>query len=249
MDEEKSGQTNAGVEGAPPEPVRTPTPELDNEVDDRGVPLKNRVAELTRKLEDTQERIRRFEEERMNQTTVRPIADSTPQIPSVRKTREQVIEEINLDPEGWIDRKLQERESQKEIVRQQERMKDAEKLIYDKDPSNFRENVTRVVGIINKYRISTANPVDGIQAALEILKNEQKLKDLVSKSTTQQMNDEDKARIDSIKKTQTPTGATSKPQVTSDDSEVYKKRLIESGTEKDATNYFRNTLFNDDKKK
>jgi len=97
-------QTNAVAEGA--EQVEQAVPEAvadEQEVDDRGVPLKNVVAELQRKLEAADERLRRFEE-------VQP-QHVLPQVaqPQIRKkSREEILAEINEDPEGYFERKVEE---------------------------------------------------------------------------------------------------------------------------------------------
>jgi len=94
-----------------------------------------------------------------------------------------------------------------------------------------------------------ANPVDGVKAAMEIYDNEQKLRNIVNKGIKQQSTDKDKARVNEIKKNQTVPGSKPTPQVNKNvDSDVYRKKAIETGGDKDMLQYIRNSMFSDDKK-
>lgn len=242
------GSTNAQVEGAVPEQTDPVNQANETEVDDRGVPLKNVVAELQRKLDEASERLSRFEAARYQQPEV-------PQTSTRKKSREEILAEINQDPEGYFERKVEEklraREEQQLKVEAQKKFQEADKLVYDKDPNKYRENAIQVAGIIKKYNINMANPVDGVKAALDIYEQQQKLNSMVSKSLKKQTQDSDVVRTTEIKKTQPVPGNKATPQVSkqSVSADVYRKQATESGAEKDVYNFFRNTIFNDDKKK
>jgi len=242
------------VEGQ--EPVETsPEPTAETEVgasddatgtDERGVPLTNVVAEMKRKLEAAERKLQEVEM-RSIPPAAQPVQEE-PVAPVRKKTRDEVIAEINADPEAWISNKFREYEASKAEVERKHKLAEADRMLYEKDPKNYRTNVQKVLNIINEYGISTADPVKGVKAAINILEKDTKLSMSAKERVEEQKKATETVRTEQIKKTTTPP--VSKPKITSTPAihEDLYKRIQARGKEDDVAAYLRATMFNDDKK-
>jgi hypothetical protein len=210
----------------PPEETTETGAETENETDDgqtevdeKGVPYKNRYMESQRKLSAVEERLASIEQN--IRTTRQP--DNTVQTPETRQNlNEQRVREFASDPDGFIDRKVAERERQR-------RLQEAFAYV-----NNNKLSVPEIDKVIVDYSISTVDPLLAAQSAHRIMQSNSKKR--VSETV-------EKQRTENIKGKQVPSGT--KPitsrQKNADVDEVM-GRIKERGDPRDVTEYFRKTL-------
>jgi hypothetical protein len=198
-------------------------------VDEDGVPYKNRAAEYKRK----------YEEAVANQNAMDvhqpPQPQQAPPKPAQKDPKVQVDEFVQMGPEAWY-------EQRRAKERQQEGLQQADRMIYDQDPANYRQNVAKVISVARKYNIDmTTDPVRGVKAVQYLIEQEQKLS---SSSKSAVKKEADKKRVQEIKKKQTE-GGTKPPAPPVDKSSEHLESLQRRGSDEDAVNFLKSRLFKD----
>jgi len=233
--------TLPAVEGAPP--VVNP------DVDERGVPWKNRAMENERKLSEISERLARMETHAISQPIPQIPSPDTPN--SVDPQRD--IEEFTTNPDAWYKKKRAQEQAIEQQSIMQQKMADARAIIASRGADKYNENYTKVMAMTEKWGLNTADPVRAVQKAFELL-------DLENTASMSQR--EKQLQAESIKKAEEETKRNaqiknqavggSKPPVnvkvnSAKDADEDMGRIKQTGSERDVTSFLRKTLFNDDK--
>ena len=222
-------------------------PVVNTEVDERGVPWKNVAMENERKLNEISERLARME--------VNAVSQPIPQIPSPATPNsvdpQREIEEFTTNPDVWYQKKrAQERAVEQQSIMQQ-KLAEARALIASRGADKYNENYTKVMAMTEKWGLNTSDPVKTVQKAFELLDLEnnasmsQREKQLAQE--TSKKNEEEAKRNNEIKKTQA-VGGSKPPVATKVVNQDYIDNVREKGDIKSVNDFFRNNVFNDDRK-
>ena len=160
--------------------------------DDKGVPWENRAKEFERKLSDAQARLQELETRRSE-----PAPAPADEEKAAEMKKQKILEFVE-DPEGYIERRLVEREWRRE---------EPQAVDWLKTQGMTDEDKPRISQIIKEHGISAPSPMARAKAAWKILRSETLEKEFSSKEA-------DRKREDSVTRSMPDGSSRSTPTKT-----------------------------------
>jgi hypothetical protein len=199
------------------------------QIDERGVPLQNVVAEERRKraeLEDEVARLKANQVSNVSQYAPPPVY----QTPASRQDADPAkkVEKFAGDIDGYLDNYYNER-------KRKERTAEALHYIAERGHS-----VQVIDGAIAKYGLSLDDPIRAVKTAEKLLGLE---KQKTSNAPARKVDEvREQERIDNIKKTTTDAGRSKPPSPTTDEVVRAKEEAEKYGDHEGVYNFFRKQL-------
>lgn len=242
MEEEKKKDVT-GEEEAVEKPSDSETEKKvgEEEVDNQGVPLKNRLAESERKRKALEERMTKVEElfTQQNSAVQYPYQ---PQQPMTSPQQQEQTDQTKLPPEtqklldDWYGKK-----------RSQERLQEADMWLFNQDPQNWTNNSQEAMGIIrSNAALQNQFNADPLGAAKQAKKILDARREVLKKPKEEPVGEEEskvkeQERIAKIKETTTTSGKTTPAPKKDKVDEAYKK-AVDWGSNRDIADYFKSKL-------